>query len=400
MLDASKNPPLHRRDHLHNHLAGYSIAVHLDNAVECPDLARPTADLPLYRWFADGLARLIECDRCYVAVLSPHGERIDEVKTGCPVADPVPEATTRAIALQLGAQDGCIFQSIASANGFARRLIGRESTLCPHCVIGKVQSHSGFAALFVGGWRRTSLSGAEFASVTRAIDLTWNAAVDLAQIRTQRQWLWLEDIASPAFVVDENLVVRNMNAGFRQLLDNNGALVVEHGVISGPTPSITSHLRDAVRRIISSDAAQGARGSAVALSNDRQKFLFAVIGPVPGDRKPELVLIVVPQFDAGAGARRIAAAFALSWVEERIVSRILRGRCPRVIGTELGLTEETVRTYIKRIMIKIGINRQSEFFVLHSLTLSPFKARQPDRRVPAMPNFTRIHTRRPGSGAS
>jgi DNA-binding CsgD family transcriptional regulator len=177
-------------------------------------------------------------------------------------------------------------------------------------------------------------------------------------------------------------------------------LVVENGVISGSSPSITACLKDAVRRIIRSDPVQRARGSAVLLSNDKQKFLFAVIGPVPGDREPELALIVVPQFDAGAGARRIAAAFALSWVEERIVSRILCGRCPRVIGTELGFTEETVRTYIKRIMIKIGINRQSEFFVLHSLTLSPFKARQPDRRVPAMPKVSRIHAGRPRNGAS
>ena len=59
--------------------------------------------------------------------------------------------------------------------------------------------------------------GAEFATVTLAIDLMWDAAADLAQMRMQQQWSWLEDTASPAFVVDDNLVVRGMNAGFRQL---------------------------------------------------------------------------------------------------------------------------------------------------------------------------------------
>ena len=121
MLDPSKTLPMRRRDNL----AGFSIAVHLDKAVEGPDVATSTADSPLHRWFAHGLARLIACDRCYVAILSPHGERIDEVKTGCPIADPVPEATVRAIASQLGAQGGLIFQSIASGNGFARRLKGK-----------------------------------------------------------------------------------------------------------------------------------------------------------------------------------------------------------------------------------------------------------------------------------
>ncbi|MBR1195035.1 hypothetical protein JQ634_04450 [Bradyrhizobium sp. AUGA SZCCT0240] len=83
MLDVGKTPPVDRR----NHLNGSPIAIHLENAIERPDLATPTADLPLYRWFADGLTRLIACERCYVAILSPRGERIDEVRTGCPVAD-------------------------------------------------------------------------------------------------------------------------------------------------------------------------------------------------------------------------------------------------------------------------------------------------------------------------
>ncbi|WP_225120332.1 hypothetical protein [Bradyrhizobium sp. BRP22] len=37
-------------------------------------------------------------------------------------------------------------------------------------------------------------------------------------------------------------------------------------------------------------------------------------------------------------------------------------------------TEATVRTYTKRIMLKLGINRQSEFFLLYHLTQSPFGA--------------------------
>jgi DNA-binding CsgD family transcriptional regulator len=118
--------------------------------------------------------------------------------------------------------------------------------------------------------------------------------------------------------------------------------------------------------------------STVLLSSDGQRFSFAVIGAAPGDIDSDLALILVPQFDEIGGARRIAVAFNLSWVEERIVCRILRGRCPRLIGTELGFTEETVRTYIKRIMLKIGIHRQSELFVLHALTLSPFQLRQPE----------------------
>jgi DNA-binding CsgD family transcriptional regulator len=64
----------------------------------------------------------------------------------------------------------------------------------------------------------------------------------------------------------------------------------------------------------------------------------------------------------------------LSWADERIVARILQGQSPSRIGAALHLTEATVRTYTKRIMVKLGINRQSEFFVLYIRTLSPFGA--------------------------
>ncbi|MFG3596835.1 hypothetical protein [Bradyrhizobium sp. RDI18] len=47
------------------------------------------------------------------------------------------------------------------------------------------------------------------------------------------------------------------------------------------------------------------------------------------------------------------------------------------------MTEATVRTYTKRIMLKLGINRQAEFFLLYHLTQSPFGAgrREKGRRA-------------------
>lgn len=52
---------------------------------------------------------------------------------------------------------------------------------------------------------------------------------------------------------------------------------------------------------------------------------------------------------------------------------VLTGSAPVEIAGLLGLTEATVRTYLKRIMLKLGINRRSEFFLLYILTMSPFK---------------------------
>ena len=360
------------------------IAVGPDQAIDegCSPASSLTAS-PTNIWFARGLARLFQCNRCYVGVLSPNEELIDEVRTGCPILERVSSATVYQLATQLGAQHGCIHQSAASAYGFARRLIGSDSAPNRHCVIGRMPSYNGSVAVFVGGWRRAPLTTAESANVTHAINLMWNAAADLAEVRVQQSHLWLDDIVHPAIVVDKNLAVRNMNAAFQQLLDNRAMLGIENGVLAGSSRSITARLKEAVQRTFSTEPHQKTHESTVLLTNDDQTFSFAIVGTLPGDGNTGLALIAVPQFDVGIGAGRIAAAFNLSWVEERIVICILLGRCPRDIGTELGFTDETVRTYIKRIMIKIGINRQSEFFVLHSLTSSPFRSGQHSHNVVA-----------------
>ena len=110
----------------------------------------------------------------------------------------------------------------------------------------------------------------------------------------------------------------------------------------------------------------------IPLSTDHRDFAFAWIGAAPTEWHMDRLLVIIPRIDPAAGAKRIATAFGLPWAEERIVLRILRGEPPWRIGRTLDLTEATVRTYIKRIMLKLGINRQIEFFLLYILTLSPF----------------------------
>lgn len=350
-------------------------------------------------WFGRSIAQLLECNRCYLAVLSPgDGARVGEVRIGCcSKVEAIPTATVIQIASQLGSQDDCIFQSVATENRVARKLIGGESTFCPHCVIGRVQSRCGATALFVAGWRRTPFSMAAFGCVVRAIDVMWEA---LAQVRTQRQQTWLEEIVPPAFIVDENLVVRSMNGSCRRLLTERGILSLEHGTISGSNASVTASLREAVHRAIDSDLTHRFRRSMVVLSSHSRKFAFAVVGKPPAYADPAHSFVFVPQFDERSGARQTAAAFNLSWVEEKIIAGILRGRCARLIGTDLGLTEETIKTYTKRIMLKVGINHRSEFFMLYSLMFSPFKMGQQNHHTQDMPARTQIRARDLRSKAS
>jgi DNA-binding CsgD family transcriptional regulator len=353
-----------------------SLAFRL-RATPANPLPRPSrnSSAPQNLWFARSLARLLECKRCYAAFLSPEGDLLDQTSIGLPAPSPASEALARSISETFNGDGNFIYQSSTLPNGLARRLTETRKVYGHHSVIGRVGAASGNTAVFIAGWRQVQFPEVEFATAGRAIELLWDAVADLAKTTMQSHQMWLNDIESPALILDENLVIRSVNSGFRRLI-GEGVLILDHGTLSGSTPLITTQLRDAVRAAIIPDPNQKNVGSTVLISQEEQRALFAMVGSVPGNADANLALIYVPHFNEEAGAQRIGLAFGLSWVEVRIVCCILRGLCSRAIGVELGFTEETVRTYIKRAMLKVGINRQSEFFVLHNRTFSPFKLRQ------------------------
>lgn len=242
--------------------------------------------------------------------------------------------------------------------------------------MGRLSAGSGVTIVFVAGWRKRALASSERPFFARAVRVMWKTARAIADIQLSDRKAWLEKLIFPAIVIDEGLVVHESNSRGRALLAKGDLLKVNRGRLCGLNPSVTDGITKAFFDTLTSP---GLMNATVPLSTDRQQFAFARIVAVPADA--EKVLVIVPQFDEVAGASRIASVFGLSWAEERIIARILHGRSPRHIGTELRLTEATVRTYTKRIMLKMGINRRTEFFLLYSLTLSPFGVSSRSGRV-------------------
>jgi DNA-binding CsgD family transcriptional regulator len=238
--------------------------------------------------------------------------------------------------------------------------------------------------VFVAGWRKAALVRAEIPCLARAVRAVWETAHSLAR-RSPNQdpdaEVWLEKLASAAFIVDESLHVHDVNRCGRALLAKGELLRMDGGRLAGSSGSVTGSLKEAIREALISQPGQVRLNTTVPLSTERPQFAFAKIGAAPTDHDAGKALVIVPQFDEAQGAHRIAAAFGLNWAEERIIARILQFQCPREIGADLRLTEATVRTYTKRIMLKLGINRQAEFFLLYHLTLSPFGAGRREKAV-------------------
>jgi len=344
--------------------------------------------------FGRGIAKLLECRSCYVAAAARRAscQELLQVRIGQAAIDPSCTAMVARI-VGKGASKGCtLLEPVHMRTTFVRRLIGPEPDLKGHSVIGRFAPCDDVTVVFIAGWRSAGLTRAEVPCLVRAVRAIWETANDLVgfQQRQEDAAAWLGVLGFPALVVDEDLLVHETNDSGQSLLAKGELLKANGNRLAGRSSSVTSALREAIRESLSSGADREWLGTTVPLSTERERFAFARIGTAPPPCDSGKALVIVPQFDEVAGAHRIAAAFGLNFAEERIVTRILQGKCPRQIGAELRLTEATVRTYTKRIMLKMGINRQSEFFVLHHLTQSPFGSGLREKSVRHLGSASRL----------
>jgi DNA-binding CsgD family transcriptional regulator len=344
-----------------------------------------SANQTAMEYFGNAIAELLECRSCYVAVMShAAGSVLEEARIGHATIDPSCTTTVARIARK-GARADCAFlEPVNARTEFVRKLIGPEPGSKSRSVIGRFTSRDRETIVFVAGWRSAALVPAEIPCLARAVRTLWETAHALAQQTPRRHadaQVWLEALAFPAFIVDEDLHIHETNSGGQALLTRGELLKADGGRLVGSSGSVTERLREAIRGAVIPRADPDWLNTTVPLSTERQQFAFAKVGAVPTHYDAGNILVIVPQFDEVSGAHRIASAFGLNFAEERIIARILRGQCPRQIGADLRLTEATVRTYTKRIMLKLGINRQSEFFLLYHLTQSPFGAGRREKAV-------------------
>jgi DNA-binding CsgD family transcriptional regulator len=348
-------------------------------------LAEQGPDQSAMEYFGRAVAELFDCSSCYVAVTAhASGPELKEVGIGHATIDPSCAATVARIARKGAGADCTLLEPGNVRTAFVRKLIGPEPGMDSHSVVGRIASPDRSTVVFVAGWRQAALAPAEIPCLARAVRAVWETAYSLAQRLPNPHpdaEIWLEELAFPALIVDQDLHVHEVNRGGRALLAKGELIKVDGGRLAGSSDPVTESLREAIREALIPRPGQVWLNTTVPLSTERQQLAFAKIGAAPTHCETGNALVIVPQFDEMLGANRIASAYGLNWAEERIIARILQFQSPREIGADLRLTEATVRTYTKRIMLKLGINRQAELFLLYHLTQSPFGAGRREKAV-------------------
>lgn len=326
--------------------------------------------------FGRAILNLLECKRCFIFTLSHEsGFASQAVRIGFNDHALPSEDLVSGLARRPEWQDANLF-SVSPTDVPAVELLGGKQEEPQHALAGRLPAGNGEEILFIAGWRATPFSATEVACFSRAARVIWTTTQSVRPRASDDLNLdrLVEELALPAFSVDHKWRVREMNeAGRQQLLLSKSPVLLDHGVLVGANSFVNDMMQQGLRDAIASRSERVWANTLIPLSTDHRSFAFAWIGTAPAERRlVDRFLVIIPKLDAAAGAKRIAAAFGLPWAEERIVQFLLRGEPPACIGSHLDLTESTVRTYIKRIMLKLGINRQIEFFLLYILTLSPF----------------------------
>ena len=73
-----------------------------------------------------------------------------------------------------------------------------------------------------------------------------------------------------------------------------------------------------------------------------------------------LVIVVDPERESGCDISRFGELYGLTPAESRVCRLLVKGGSPKEIADELGITMNTARTHIKRILSKTETKRQSE----------------------------------------
>jgi DNA-binding CsgD family transcriptional regulator len=83
-------------------------------------------------------------------------------------------------------------------------------------------------------------------------------------------------------------------------------------------------------------------------------------------RTRSIVLVIEPKPNDPADPAIVRDLLGLTLGEARISALIAAGIAPRKVSEQLGITEETVRTVLKRVYAKVGVSRQNELTALLS----------------------------------
>jgi DNA-binding CsgD family transcriptional regulator/PAS domain-containing protein len=205
---------------------------------------------------------------------------------------------------------------------------------------------------------KTDMETLEFMTphVTRALQFSER----LNTFETERAELLstLDSLATPIFLLDRNLRIRQINTAGLALIDSEQGVTNRNGTLSFTDSVVEQEFRS--QRTIET-------GHAVVLQEKLkgglqvQMLARNIEGPSHA-ANDERILVVIdrPTPSMAPVAENICERFGISIAELRVLLLLVDGKTTEIIAADLGLAKNTVKTHIAHLLQKTGTHSQIE----------------------------------------
>jgi DNA-binding CsgD family transcriptional regulator len=190
----------------------------------------------------------------------------------------------------------------------------------------------------------------------------------------------LDQLAAGVLILDSQARVVFANTAAREIATAQDVLVLAERTVRCQQREQS----EALRRLVGSAITGGPGGSLLLSAPARRLPVSALVTPLIGTLAVSLaaqglqgaaaVFLSDPERHAATLAEHLHAIYKLSPTEARVAWLIARSFSIRDAAKSLGIAPETVRTHLKHIYVKTGVNRQS---ALACLLGAPAAARVP-----------------------
>lgn len=198
--------------------------------------------------------------------------------------------------------------------------------------------------------------------------------------RTAQLEAMFDKVSLATLLVDANGRPIFCNDAARKMLDERDWLLQgADGTIACKTAALSKQFKNAVRGVATvGDFA--ATDAVLRLDNEDGEWRLVFIVPAVSrfrDESSRCAMVLVHAPERADASAQLLSALGLLPSEQRFLNSFLRASSLSEAATETGVSDETARTYLKRVRAKLGVHRQMDLAGLISGLVPPIRQRVP-----------------------
>lgn len=173
----------------------------------------------------------------------------------------------------------------------------------------------------------------------------------------------LDQIAAGVVVADAEGRIIEMNHAAEQMLSADDGLTARHGQLGARRAFEASRLARLIAEATAYKTTAAAGRMLIGRHSGKPSYVLTVV-PIRGagafQSGPLAMILIIDQDQPSVSAQDLADLFGLTRAESRLATALMDGRKMQDIATGSGLKITTLRTQLRSVLKKVGVQRQAD----------------------------------------